>query len=233
MKNLLKFASLSLVMLLFVSSSFAQKKSKKVSEGHITYKMMAEGQMASMINGSTMDLYFAKDHAKMLMDMASGMVMMDVVIDNKKKKGLMLIDMMGQRKAAKMDEEDLKNQEEKQVNQKPQKVEYKKKFKKIAGYKCQEVHVTMEGFDEPAVVYVTEQLEPAHTEKLNFQFNQLKGFPLSWTIKKMGMTMTMEAAEVSLKKVDKKIFKMDIPDGYEEMTMDELQKLGGGGAMGM
>ena len=115
MRNLVKFASLSLMLVLMATTtSFTQKKKKGkvVEEAHIKYKISADGQAGMMLNGSTMDLFFAPDHARVDMNMASGMIQMDIRVDNKKKNGVMLMDIMGQRKAAKMTEEDLAKQKE-------------------------------------------------------------------------------------------------------------------------
>ncbi len=234
MKNILKFGALSLMLLLVVDCSAQKnkknKKQKTVEEGHIVYTMSADGQMGAMMNGSKMEMFFSKNFGKMTMDMA-GMMKMQVVIDNKSKSGLMLTDMMGKKKAAKITSKKLA--EESQNTPKYDKVEYKKKFKKIAGYKCQEVHVTMEGIEGPAVVYVTTDFQPANLDKMSMQFKDLKGFPLSWKVTKMGMAITMEATEVSLKKQDKKTFSMKIPAGYEEVSMDELTGGQGSGVMGL
>lgn len=219
--------SISLISCSSTKSGGSAGGAKTITEGHIVYDITASGAAASMMTGSKMELFFTPDHAKMVMNMMSGMVKMDILVDNKKKEGLMLMDMMGQRKAAKMDKEDLEAKEQERVNQKPSKAEYKKNYKTIAGYKCQEVHVTMDGLEEPAIVYVTDKLKPANVDQVNMQFNNLKGFPLSWTIDQQGMKITMEASSVSLDKIDKKIFDMKIPEGYEEMSIEEMQQMGG------
>jgi len=234
MKNVMNIALVAMTLFCVTLMSCNSSKgssaggAKTITEGHIVYDIKAEGGMASMMTGSTMELFFTPENAKMGMNMMSGMVKMDILVDNKKKEGLMLMDMMGQRKAAKMNKEDLDAKEQERVNQKPSKAEYKKNYKDIAGYKCQEVHVTMDGLETPAIVYVTEKLKPANLDQVNMQFNNLKGFPLSWTIEQQGMKITMEASSVSLDKVDKKIFDMKIPEGYEEMSIEEMQQMGGG-----
>jgi hypothetical protein len=231
MKNTLQLlASLCLVVLI-VSSSFAQKnkKEKSISEAHIVYKMSGEGAMAAAIEGSTMDLYFAPDHVKMLANMMSGMVQMDVRVDNKSSKGIMLMDMMGQKKVIEMAADDL-NKSKKNAKPAHTDIKYLNKFKKIAGYKCQEVEVSMEGIDEPATVYITEKIQPQNMGEVSMmQFTGLKGFPLMWKIEQQGMKIIMEATEVSTAKLPKGTFDMTVPDGYEKMEMDDLKNMGGFG----
>ncbi len=103
-----------------------------------------------------------------------------------------------------------------------------KNYKKIAGYKCQEARVTMDGMEEPAIVYVTDKITPSNVGDVSMmQFTGLKGFPLSWKIEQQGMIINMEAVLVSLEKLEKSIFDMTVPEGYEKMDMEDLQGLGG------
>lgn len=232
MKSFIKFLSLSLLIVALATPSFSQKnkKSKTIQEAHVTYNMTAEGSMASMMTGSSMDLYFNTNYVKLIANLMNGMVKMDVRMDNNKNSGIMLMDMMGQKKVVEMDEEQMNNSKPK--NQKPTEVVYTKKFKKIAGYKCQEALVTVEGMDEPAIVYVTEKIKPNNLGDVSMmQFTGLKGFPLSWKIEQQGMVINMVATKVSLDKLDKDTFDMTIPEGYEKMDIDDLK--GMGNAFGM
>jgi len=230
-KSIVKFFALSLMLVAFVTPSFAQKnKEKAIDQARIQYKMSGEGQMAAMITGSTMELSFTPNNVKLVANLMSGMMKMDVRMDNKKSEGIMLMDMMGQKKVVEMDDEQMKKSKEK--NQKPPQVEYTSKYKKIAGYKCQEARVTMEGVEEPAIVYITEKIKPSNLGDVSMmQFTGLKGFPLSWKIEQQGMTIIMEASDVSLDKLPKSTFDMKVPEGYEKMSMEDLQ--GMGGAFGM
>lgn len=230
MKNIPQLLT-AFILFLSVNAVFAQKnkKIKAINEGHIVYNMSAEGAMAAALSGSQMDLYFAPDNVKMLANMMSGMIQMDVRMDNKNQKGIMLMDMMGQKKVIEMSKEDI---EKNRTNQKPQHtdVKYLNKYKKIAGYKCQEVLVNMEGIDEPATVYVTEQIQPQNMGEVSMmQFTGLKGFPLMWKIEQQGMEIIMEATKVSTDKLPKNTFDMKIPEGYEKMDMEDLKNLGGFG----
>ena len=55
------------------------------------------------------------------------------------------------------------------------------------------------------------------------------GFPLEYSINVNGMTMSLNIKDI-VKKLDKnqkKNFEIKIPEGYQEMTLDQLQGLGG------
>jgi len=214
--------------LLFSNLSFAQKnkKTKAIDEAHIEYTMTAEGGMAAAMSGTTMELFFTPSHAKVLANMMNGLMKMDVRVDNSNRKGIMLLDLMGQKKVIEMGEEDL--QKSKAKNQKPTEVVYTKKYKKIAGYKCQEARVTLDGMDEPAIVYLTDKITPSNVGDVSMmQFTGLKGFPLSWKIEQQGMVINMEAVAVYLDKLDESVFDMNIPEGYEKMKIEDLQGMGG------
>lgn len=227
MKSVVSFLALSLLFFAFSSPTFAQKsKGKAIDQAHVTYTLTAEGGMAASLTGSKIDLFFTPTHAKVTADVMSGMVKIDARFDNKSKDGIVLMDMMGQKKFMNLDEESADNA--KQTNQKPPSVEYLKKYKKIAGYKCQEARMTMEGVDGAVTVYLTEKIKPSNLKDMSMlKFTGLKGFPLAWEMEQDGMKFEIEATEVSLKKLSKKIFDLKAPEGYQEMTKEELQGMGG------
>ena len=59
----------------------------------------------------------------------------------------------------------------------------------------------------------------------NQQFNDLKGFPLQYSINTQGMTMYLIAKNITKEKYGKNEF--EIPSGYEKMTLEEFQKMMG------
>ena len=129
-----------------------------------------------------------------------------------------------------MDKEsmDKKAEDSKPVNQKPPEIEYTKTYKKIAGYKCQEARIAVEGSPNPVIVYVTEQLTPANLGQMDMMKSSgLKGFPLGFEMEADGMKFILEATDVSLDKLSKKIFKTNIPEGYTKMTEEDMKEMGG------
>lgn len=231
MKSIFKFFALGLFFMALSAPTFAQKnKNKTIDEAHVQYTLTAEGGMAASLTGSTIDLFFTPNNAKVVGNVMSGMIKLDGSFDNKNKTGLLLMDMMGQQKYMEMDEESIeKNAEEaKPTNQKPPQIEYTKTYKKIAGYKCQEARVTVEGSSSPFIVYITEQLKPADLGKMDMMKSSgLKGFPLGFEMEADGMKFKLEATNVSLDKLSKKIFNTNVPEGYTKMTEEDLKNMGG------
>ena len=52
------------------------------------------------------------------------------------------------------------------------------------------------------------------------------GIPLEFSTSDDGMTMNFTATSFN-KKVDPSIFKLDVPEGYNVMTEEELKQMGG------
>ena len=59
------------------------------------------------------------------------------------------------------------------------------------------------------------------------KFSGLKGFPLGWEMEADGMKFKIEATDISLDKLSKKIFVTNIPEGYTKMTEEDLKTMGG------
>ena len=71
----------------------------------------------------------------------------------------------------------------------------------------------MEGFDQEAIFYYTEEIAPLMLNGM--EGLHLKGLPLEYRISMDGMTMVMKASKVDKIAVPDSTF--DIPEGYVEM----------------
>lgn len=236
MKNILSVTFTFLFLSLLASPTFAQK-GKKVKDAVITYdmKFAEDNPMAAMMGNVTMKIGFNGTASIADVNMMSGMVTTNMCFDSKKKEGLMLMNMMSKKIAVKMNEEEMKNYQQKQSkNTAPPKMEYfKNETKKIAGYKCYKV-VSTAGDAEPVVMYVTEDITPTATSQWQMQYPGMKGYPLSIEVNQQGMKMNIIAKEVDAKAAKEIKFSSKIPEGYEEMTAKELEEMAkGGGGFGM
>lgn len=194
--------------------------SAQTFEGKITYSIEYELPEAMEAQRSMLPTesitYITKGHVRVENKTMLGD--QNVITDTKKKTSVLLINMMGKKVAIKMGGEDEEN------DNKP-KITYSKETKTIAGYKCKKATIEVKdaaGETQEMEVYYTEDI-PAEA---NDKFPGLKGFPLEYTINSQGMVMTMSAKTVSKERVSKSLF--EIPEGYEEMTMEEFK-----GSMGM
>jgi len=180
------------------------------------------------LSGSTMKLILKKDKSRTELNVMNGMFSLNIIMDAAKKNGLMTLQMMGQNKYAEMDEALMKEKELEQRNKKPTKIEYLKEYKEIAGYKCEKVKITVDGIDAPVFMYVTPKIKSTAQTQLPVDINAIKGFPLEWSLSMQGVTVMMQATEVSKEVIDDALFDMSIPEGYEKMDMKDMKGLGGG-----
>lgn len=233
MTSIFKILTLTILFASLAATTYAQK-----NNAHVQYVMNLESsgdgqdaQVAAMMNGSLIDIYFAPDNSKMVFNMMSGMIKMDMRMNTKSEKGIVLMDMMGQQKFKTIDSDDVNSEEEDSKVDMPE-IKYLKKYKEIAGYKCQKAVITVEESGPPVVMYVTEKLEmPKGFEKYTEQLNMagVKGFPMAIEIESDDMKVNITAQAVDFVKQSKKIFDLKAPEGYTEMTSQDLQGLGGMG----
>ena len=151
-----------------------------------------------------------------------GMMEVTTIADVKSKESLVLMGgMMGQ-KAIKMNADDLKN-----IDVKKPAIKKTGETKTIAGYKCVKYIVTT---DETVVnIWTTNDLIAAK-DGMQYVNEEIPGFPLEFEASVMGMSLVGTASEVQkgLGKSNKKeLFSMAIPSGYEEMSADDLNEMGG------
>lgn len=236
MKNLIKF---SLFLLFSVSTFVGTFAQKSLSDGSVTYELKLEkdNPMASMLNGTSMVLSFKGTLMKTTINVMGGMMTMNIVMDNASKKGVMLMSapMMGKNMAVEMTEQDFKNADEKlKENQSKAKIEYnKKKKKKIAGYKCYEAVAKMDGVPQGITLFITDKINPSGKSQIQNQIPGLTGFPLAFEVNQAGMKILFEASKVDNTVPSDKEFDMTIPEGFDKVSIDELQGLGGLGGFGM
>ena len=158
--------------------------------------------------------------------MNMGSMMKIVTITNvKEENSLMLMSGMMGNTAVRMSADDLKKGEEKVEETE---ITFADETKEIQGYECKKAISTNEEGQE-SVIWYTEEIE---VNKLgqNYLNNQVPGFPMEFEINQGEVKMTMVSSEFS-KKLDKKkakeMFDTTIPEGYKEMTPEELSGMGG------
>jgi GLPGLI family protein len=214
MKQLL----LSFLLLTVIKVATAQ------SSGQIAYKMDFSSDnpdmamATTMMEGSTMDLFFIPGKSKL--DVKMGALMdMTTVTDSKSDKTLMLMSMMGSKIAV----ESKLTKTDKEA--KPDiKAKITTETKEIIGFKCTKATIQTEDGKELTIWYTTE-LNASLAGLDQFANLGVKGLPLEFSTEQSGMTVTFTATKFD-KKVDEKIFSLVIPEGYTLMSEEELEKMG-------
>lgn len=209
-----------------ISVNYAQ-----ITEGHVTYKIDISTEnpdmemVVGMMQGSTLDIYFKEKMTRAEMKMGS-MMNMTTISDEKSGEILMLMSGMIGKKAISTTSKELEGDVAKE---KPKyDVELVDETKEIAGYKCKKAILTDEEGNE-TVFWYTEEIE-ASKKGQSYLNENVPGYPMQYQINNGGLVMDMTVTNIAkeLSKSDLKLFDMKIPEGYAEMTMEELQQMGMG-----
>lgn len=200
----------------------------QMTEGHIAYKMEATSdnpdmQMAvSMMQGSTLDVYFKEKQTRAEMKMGAMMNMTTISNENNGEMLMLMSGMVGQNAI----KSNLKELDSAQAEKPKTEVTLENETKVIEGYTCKKAIVTDEEGTE-SVFWYTEEISVAKKGQ-NYLNESVPGFPMQSEINSNGLKMIMTVTKVD-KKLDKKaseLFDMTIPSGYKEMTMEQLKSMG-------
>lgn len=215
MKKTILAISLSILCLIKVS---AQNKTN--FEGTVTYSISFEGsglppEALAMFKGSETVTYIKSD--KFRVDMNMPMQSSTFIMDNKSKNIVSLMDIMGKKYLIKMNESDIKKEQETAPEIL---IKYTEETKMIAGYKCKKAEITSKESNGAAIdVFYSEEIP---TNDIKPVYKGLKGFPLEYSINQGGMEMKLTAKNISKEKVSDS--KFEIPkEGYIVTTVEELQ----------
>ena len=207
--------------------------SAQITEGHLKYKIDVSSdeddpQLAlytSMMQGFVMDVFFSQEGTRIELSMGVG-VTADIVtvVDIKSEDVLMLMgEMMGKKAVAttisEINEANGKERTEMDVS-------LTDETKEIAGYECKKVLTVDEDGNEITYWY-TEEIVINMVGQHNFN-NKIPGGVMEFQLDKNGMVMTYTVVEVSegLDKSPEGIFSTTIPEGYDEISLDDFQNTG-------
>lgn len=218
MKHLL----ITIIAILFsLNCTYAQS----MSAGKVIYAIsypestLDEQTLAMMPSEATM--YFNNDKTRMEMQMGMGMNMVTLA-DNKSKTATVLMDMMGNKTAMTMTEDDI-NKEAKNAGE--YEIKQTDETKTIAGYLCKKAVVTLKDKNSFNVWY-TDQIRVKNSN-WNNQFKNIDGFLMEFRMdQNTGLSMQMTAKKITDEKPGDEMFV--VPEGYKKMTKDEMIKMYGG-----
>ncbi|MEP7167958.1 MAG: DUF4412 domain-containing protein [Bacteroidota bacterium] len=215
-----------LLFFVLMAANIIYANGQKIGEGKAVFEIsypdadIPDEQMAMMPTESTM--FFKDNEARVEMKMGMGMNQV-MLFDNKAKIMTMLMDMMGNKIAIKMNEEDIKKRKEKD-GKKDYEIKVTDETKDIAGLKCRKAIVT--SADGSFDIYFTDQVTYRNGNWAS-EYKGIDGFPMQYKITQGSMTMQMTAKSVTKEKVEDE--KFTVPSDYKPMTMEEMQKMYSGG----
>ena len=202
----------------------------QTTEGSVKYSIdlsstnpEMEMQLA-MLQGSTFEISFQGDLTRSEMNMGS-MMKITTITNMKADNSLMLMSGMMGNIAVKITPDEIKSATEEKEDVE---LTFSDETKEIQGYKCKKAITTDDEGTESTIWYTEEiQVNKLGQSYLN---SDVPGFPLEFDINKGDLKMTMTSTEFN-KKLDKKkakeMFDTSIPEGYKEMTSEELGGMGG------
>jgi GLPGLI family protein len=223
MKNLFLAGILTLVTALGLKA--------QMTEGHVNYKIDAvadnpDMEMAvSMLQGSTLDVFFRGKQTRSEMKMGSLMTVTTITNETSKEVLMLMSGMMGNTAV----KSNLDEMEAEKGDTPPFEVTLVDETKEVSGYTCKKAILTAEDGME-SVFWYTDEIVVAKAGQ-SYLNDQVPGYPMQFELNNQGLKMTMTVTKVE-DKLDKKkaddLFNMVIPSGYTEMEMEDLKKMGGG-----
>lgn len=221
-----------------VSSLFAQDLT-----GHVVYNVELSSddpqmQMAiPMFAGTTLELFYTENKSRTILNMGT-FISTVIMIDIKEDKMLMLMSgMMGNMAIPGVlseikdnDKGDDRDPQDDNIESEENDFEivFTDETKEIQGYTCKKAIVSGEDGIE-MIYWYTEDIKFSK-EGQNYFNKDVPGFPMEFETLTNGMKMKMTVTEFSktLGKDESELFDFSIPEGYKEMSMEELESMGQG-----
>ncbi|MDX2362718.1 MAG: hypothetical protein QNK23_18050 [Crocinitomicaceae bacterium] len=202
-------------LVLSSTAAFAQKDMIFIASQTMSSTDPTMQSQLAMVGEMTMTTYHKKNMTKTVT--SGGMTGTNITIFNEDtKKGIMIMDnpFMGKKWMTLDSSED---EEDDSFE-----VERTSETKEIMGYVCTKYIITEEGGTE-IEMYTTEEIKVSGDQRFG---EKVKGVALLTVTNTsqmgMSMTITVEVTEIKETKIKDSEFDMTVPEGYEEMSMDEV-----------
>jgi hypothetical protein len=134
------------------------------------------------------------------------------------KSGVVLLDIMNNKYAMKIDEYKINQQVANMPDYEPIETE---ETKLIAGYKCKKVILVDKNTKNEVTIFYTKEI-PFIANSINAEFKIIEGFPMEYFTTIYNVKMTVTVKEIKKIKVSDEEF--IVPSGYKSTTQDELMK---------
>jgi GLPGLI family protein len=226
MKKTVKISLVLLSLLILCSQSFAgDKEFTGTIIYNITYPDSQMDAQTLAMMPKTLKIKIKGNMSRTEMNMGMGTTV--TIFNSETRSGVTLMDFMGQKFAMKMTPDDI----DKKINETPQPtVINTTETKEIAGYTCKKAIVKMKEkgseTEMELVVYYTEELASAKMNEMNPLYKDIPGTMLEYSINEKGMNMMLTAISVEKEKISDTEF--ETPEGFKEVTEEELKSMFGG-----
>lgn len=231
---MVRIGSLVLLSMAMVSMAWAQKNKDAVnfSEGYVRYQLELDGvsdELSTVIDGSTLSIYFKNDWAKTELAILAGVAKMQLISNpNADNPSTLLMDIPTVAEKTAVDLEAGQSslfmllQPQSHDNgtaRKPQVRVFKHQTHRIARHRCHRVELlTQDG--TPIVFYVTPKIRTAAPAQFPWQA-ELGGFPLAIEMELEGATLRLFAESVERQPLLHSLF--EVPNDYSHQDMSEFK----------
>lgn len=228
-----------IIILLFVAFSFISLQAQLlppaksnaattlIRNGSVIYKMTVEGEdpQAKLLNNSVFELAFNGFDTKLNALVMGGLFGGNIIMDASKNQGLALMTIMGQKKAVKMNPDDIKKAQNQTASFDMSRVQALPGTVKIAGQTCKKVLIKdPKNPDVQTIVFLCENIKPESAGMIDNMMKNFKGFPMGMEVKSKKSKISLMATEISTKIPKKSDFKQEIPVDYQITTLDKIQE---------
>jgi len=213
-----------LLVLSFCFGTYILNAQNAFTDGSIDYKIEIESPeaMAGVLAfGAGAKVSFKGNLSKLTAMLMGGAVNMDMVANNKSKKGVTLLNMMGQKKAVQMLKDDFTKVESNKIDDRN--IKYTKETKSIAGYVCRKAITKDPESGTEMVLYLCDKIKPKSEGVMQNILGALNGFPLGVEIQQGEHKVRVTATSVNNTVPSKSMFDMKIPEGYQKVSMKDLE----------
>jgi hypothetical protein len=228
------------LILFFSFGLFAQNYEPNTNYAIIDYSVNISAdnnpeinQAAPFVNATKIQFLFLEKKSRWSVKMMGGLANVDVIYDEETKDYIFLLNIptVFSNTAVTFNENDdilQKLKEDQPTEDYTDMLTYKKvkrKKKKIAGRKCNIMHIEMPEFvsPEPVVVYFDKKFRPTvAAEQLN-KMEEITGFPLGFDFSYEEMSMSIMATKINKEKPNASLF--TVPEGYEMKTLEEFKEI--------
>lgn len=220
-----KHLLIALMTLLSAGSSIAQLTQGEIKFAVGVTSTDASMEMAvSMMAGTTMSISFSGESSRTDMQMGAMMSMTTVVNADTDTVLILLGGMMGNTAIVSTSDQleeiaDLEGQPEMEF-------ELFDETKLVLGYTCKKAVMTDEDGNE-VIYWYTKDIKVASTGQQHMH-EEIPGFPLEFETSQNGMQMNFVATSFSenLSENEKALFDTTVPNGYTEMSYEDLKSMG-------
>ena len=210
----------------FLSVNLLSAQGKQLKEGKVTYAISLPDSggdestmMAASMMGKEQVIYFKDSNSRAESKTSMG----DVVVISNAKTGetYTLMNMMGQKIALKLTDEDMSAMKEMINTGKPD-IKITNEKKKICGYKCTKAIITLksEGKTFTSDAWFTDEIASLPGSSVQNKIEGINGFMMEFSTTNKGVTMKMTCTAVEATPVSSDMFK--VPDDYTIKSMSDM-----------